>query len=321
MTAVDPKTRALLDMIAMLGAPPLSETTPQQFRDMRARSRDMLNVAWPEPRQYRTFEVMGGDGPIRARAYDYAPAPARPTLVYYHGGGFTFGDLDSHDQLCRRLAKAGDLRVISVEYRLAPEAPFPAAVEDAWASLADILGRAEELGADRTRIGVGGDSAGANLAAVTARRAAIEGAPAIRHQLLFYPVTQSVGSTPSREKFAEGYFLTRESMDWFDGHYLPSGVDRTDPRISPLLHAVPENLAPALVITAGFDPLLDEGRDYAEALQKAGVSCRHVDYPDQIHGFMSFCNFSSVAEEAIADAARAVRAALGGRGPEASAPA
>ncbi|HBS30468.1 MAG TPA: alpha/beta hydrolase [Parvularcula sp.] len=313
MTEVDAKTRPLLDMIAMLGAPPLSQTSPQQFRDMRAKSRDMLNSAWPEPPQYRTFDVAGGAGPIRARLYDYAgTGRARPTLVYYHGGGFVFGDLDSHDQLCRRLAKAGDLRVIAIEYRLAPEAPFPAAVEDAWAAINDIVARAEELGADSARIGVGGDSAGANLATVTARRAAIEGAPAIRHQLLFYPVTQSVRSTPSREKFAEGYFLTREGMDWFDGHYLPKDADRTDPNISPLLHPAPKNLAPALVITAGFDPLFDEGRAYAEALLMAGVACRHIDYADQIHGFASFCNFSSVAEEAIADAANDVHAALTG---------
>lgn len=311
MTTVDPKTRTLLDMIAMLGAPPLSETTPQQFRDMRARSRDMLNAPWPEPRHYRTFTVAGGAGPIRARLYDYSEADrSRPALVYYHGGGFTFGDLDSHDQLCRRLADAGGLRVISVEYRLAPEAPFPAAVEDAWAAVTDIEARARELGVDAARLGVGGDSAGANLATVTARRAAVEAAPSIRHQLLFYPVTQSVRSTPSRDKFAEGYFLTKEGMDWFDSHYLPAGVDRTDPRVSPLLHPAPKNLAPALVITAGFDPLFDEGRDYAEALANAGVACRHVDYADQIHGFVSFCNFSSAAEEAIADAARSVSAAL-----------
>ncbi len=310
VTALDPKTRALLDMIAMLGAPPLSETTPQQFRDMRARSRDMLNAALPEPVVYRTFEVAGGAAPIRARLYDSEETHARPTLVYFHGGGFTFGDLDSHDQLCRRLARAGDLRVVSVEYRLAPEAPFPAAVEDAWAALGDIVARAGDLGVDAKRMGLGGDSAGANLATVTARRAAIEGAPAIRHQLLFYPVMQSAHTTPSREKFSEGYFLTKESMDWFDGHYLPKGIDRTDARVSPLLHPVPKGLAPALVVTAGFDPLCDEGRDYADLLTKAGIPCRYVDYADQVHGFVSFANFSSVAEGAIADAARAVREAL-----------
>jgi len=310
MTNVDPKTRVLLDMIAMLGAPPLSQVTPQQFRDMRARSRDMLNAALPEPAVYKNFMVAGGAGPIRARLYDGTQAQARPTLVYYHGGGFTFGDLDSHDQLCRRLQRAGDLRVISVEYRLAPEAPFPAAVDDAFAALQDIVARAGELGVDAARVGVGGDSAGANLATVSARRAAIEGAPTIRHQLLFYPVTQSVRSTPSRERLTDGYFLTKESMDWFDGHYLPKGVDRTDPRISPLLHPVPADLAPALVVTAGFDPLCDEGREYADLIRRAGVPCRHVDYPDQIHGFVSFANFSTIAEDAITDAAREVRKAL-----------
>lgn len=311
VTDVDPKTRVLLDMIARLGSPPLSEMTPDAFRAMRARGRDMLNVAWPEPARYRTFAVTGAAGPIRARLYDYSEKGApRPTLVYYHGGGFTFGDLDSHDQLCRRLAKAGDLRVISVEYRLAPEAPFPAAVDDAWSAFADIVARAGELGVDLTRIGVGGDSAGANLSTVTARRVAVEGAPVLRHQLLIYPVTQSVRSTASRERFAAGYFLTKESMDWFDGHYLPKDVNRTDPRISPLLHPVPRNLASALIIAAGFDPLVDEGRAYAHALSEAGVACRYVEYPDQIHVFVSFCNFSSVAEEAIADAARVVSEAL-----------
>ncbi|MFN0025417.1 MAG: alpha/beta hydrolase [Parvularculaceae bacterium] len=310
MTDVDPKTRVLLDMIAMLGAPALSETTPQQYRDMRARSRDMLNAALPEPPVYRTFYITGAAGPIRARMYDYDEGAARPALVYFHGGGFVFGDLDSHDQLCRRLSRSGGLRVISVEYRLAPEAPFPAAVDDAWSALNDIIARAGELGVDAGRIGVGGDSAGANLATVCARRAAIEGAPILRHQLLFYPVTQSVRSTPSREKFATGYFLTKDSMDWFDGHYLPVGVDRTDPRISPLFAIVPKGVAPALVVTAGFDPLVDEGRDYAEALRRAGVACDYVEYADQIHGFVSFTNFSSIAEDAIADTARAVSAAL-----------
>ncbi len=311
MADVDPKTRVFLDLIERLGSPPLSETTLDAFRAMRARGRDMLNVAWPEPVHYQTSAIAGAVGPIRARLYDYAEEGApRPTLVYFHGGGFTYGDLDSHDQLCRRLAKAGDLRVISVEYRLAPEAPFPAAVEDAWSALADIVKRASDLGVDLDRVGVGGDSAGANLATVTARRAALDGAPTLRHQLLIYPVTQSVRSTASRERFATGYFLTKESMDWFDAHYLPKGVDRTDPRVSPLLHPVPLNIAPALVITAGFDPLIDEGREYAQALSEAGVACRYIEYPDQIHGFVSFCNFSSVAEEAIADAARAVSDAL-----------
>lgn len=311
VTDVDPKTRVLLDMIAALGAPPLSETTPQQFREMRARSRDLLNAPTAPVAIVRDETVEGGAGPIKARLYDVEDGAARPTLVYYHGGGFVFGDLDSHDALCRRLALAGEIRVIAVDYRLAPEYPFPAAPDDAFAAFSDIAARSRRFGVDPQRIALGGDSAGANLATVTARRAARDGAPPVKFQLLFYPVTQTSHSTPSRERFADGYFLTKESIDWFDGHYLPPEVDRLDERVSPLLAAAPKNVAPALVVTAGFDPLKDEGRDYAEALMAAGALVRHVDYPDQIHGFVSFTAFSSIADAAIADAAKAVAEALG----------
>ena len=311
MTDVDPKIRALLDMMAALGQPPLIQTTPQQFRAMRAASRDLLNAPTAPLAVIREMTVAGGDGPLKARLYDVEDGDRRPALIYFHGGGFVFGDLDSHDGLCRRLALAGSIRVIAVDYRLAPEHPFPAAPDDAWASINDIAARHRHFGVDPERIALGGDSAGANLAAVAARRAARDGGPAQKFQLLFYPVTQSVETTPSRQKFEDGYFLTRETMDWFDGHYLPKSVNRRDERISPLLAPPPENLAPALVMTAGFDPLKDEGRQYADALQRAGVQCRYIDYGDQIHGFVSFTAVSRVADAAIADAARAVRDALG----------
>jgi acetyl esterase len=310
MADVDPKTRTLLDMIAALGAPPLSETRVEDYRAMRERGRSLVNTPTAPIDVVEDIHVAGAEGPLRARVYDCAQGAMRPTLIYFHGGGFVYGDLDSHDAICRRLANAGDLRVISVEYRLAPEHPFPAAPEDAWAALNDIVARADDLGVDAARLGVGGDSAGGNLAAVTARRAARGGRIKLRHQLLIYPVTQCIATTPSRDKFAEGYFLTRESMDWFDGFYMPPGADRQDERASPLLAPPPEGLAPALVITAGFDPLLDEGRDYAKLLKDAGVACDHVDYDDQIHGFFSFTAFSTRAERAIEDAARAVRRAL-----------
>lgn len=310
MSDVDPKLRLLLDMMAALGAPPLSQTTPQQFREMRARSRGILNAPTAPLAIVRDERVQGGDFPIKARLYDAKDEAARPALIYFHGGGFVFGDLESHDALCRRLALAADLRVIAIDYRLAPEFPFPAAHEDAFAAIVDIAARHRYFGVDPLRIAIGGDSAGANLAIVAARRAAREGAPQIRHQLLFYPPTQMTGSTPSREKFAEGYFLTKETMDWFDGHYMPPDADRLEERSSPLLTPPPSGLAPALVITAGFDPLVDEGRAYAEQLRKAGIPCRYIDYPDQIHGFVSFTAFSTVADAAIADAAREVRAAL-----------
>jgi acetyl esterase len=310
MGHVDPKTRALLDMMAALRTEPLSAITARQIRAMRAAGRSLLNPPTASIAVTRDIALTGAAGPIGGRLYDVEEGADRPTLVYFHGGGFVVGDLDSHDALCRRLSHYGRLRVIAVDYRLAPEHPFPAAPDDAAAALADIVARASEFGVDANRVALGGDSAGANLAAVTSREAARGSIPSVRFQLLFYPVTQSVEETPSRRAFAEGYMLTRESMDWFDGHYLPAGVDRRDERISPLLHPTPEGLAPALVVTAGFDPLKDEGRAYAEALSAAGVSCRHIDYGDQIHGFVSFTAFSGLAEDAIAEAARAVSAAL-----------
>lgn len=310
MTDVDPQTRMLLDLMAALGDPPISQQTPEELRERRARGRAMIANPSPELALIRDVEVDGGAGPLKARIYDNQNAPARPALIYFHGGGFVFGDIESHDPVCRRLAHHGGFRVISVDYRLAPEAPFPAAIDDAVSSTAGIWRNAERFGVDSGRLAVGGDSAGACLATVTARHMKRTSGPDLAFQLLIYPVVQSVEETESRRKFADGYFLTKESMTWFDGHYLPNGVDRRDERVSPLLTPPPPGLAPALVITAGFDPLRDEGRAYAEQLKSAGIDVLYKEYPDQIHGFFSFTKFSGVAEQAIEDAARAVAAAL-----------
>lgn len=310
MADLDPKLRNFLDLLAALGDPPISESTPEEVRARRDGRADLVNNPSPELTFVRDIEVAGGDGPLKARLYDNEEAGARPTLVYFHGGGFVIGDLESHDPLCRRLAHHGGFRVISVDYRLAPEAPFPAPVDDAIASTAAIAQAAGDYGVDPTRIAVGGDSAGACLAAVTARHFKRAGLADLAFQLLFYPVTQSVEITESREKFADGYFLTREMIDWFDSHYLPEGVDRRDERVSPLLTPPPAGLAPALIATAGFDPLIDDGRAYADLLKSSGVDVQYREYPDQIHGFVSFTKFSGVAEEAIADAARAVAASF-----------
>ncbi|MCA8887276.1 MAG: alpha/beta hydrolase [Parvularculaceae bacterium] len=310
---VDPKTKMLLDMIEATRKP-LSETTVEEFRAIRVQSRALMDVDVPTPALIKDFTVAGDQGDIGARLYDdttdMIDDVPRPTLVYFHGGGFVFGDLDSHDALCRRIAVAGDLRVIAIDYRLAPEHPFPAAVNDAWAAFNDVLNRAGDLGVDLSRIAVGGDSAGANLAIVTARRAAAEHLSAPQFQLLFYPVTQSVETTPSREKYSDGLFLTKESMDWFDAHYVKNDADRCDERLSPLLYDVPENLAPALVVTAALDPLVDEGRAYAGKLRAAGVQCDYVEYPRQVHGFVSFTAFSELAIDAIEASAKSVRRAL-----------
>lgn len=305
MIDVDTKTRALLDLIAALGEPPPAEVGIVEFRARRARGRFLINPTAPDLAIVRDTEIAGADGALKARLYDTEDGPARPALLFFHGGGFCYGDLDSHDALCRRLALHGGFRVIAVDYRLAPEHPFPAAVNDAVAALAALAGDPQRYGVDASRLAVGGDSAGACLSTVAARTAARAGGPRLRFQLLIYPVVQAGAPTPSRKKFAEGYFLTRETMDWFDAQYLLPDTDRTDERVSPLNVAPPEDLAPALVITAGFDPLLDEGRAYAAAL-----GADHIDYPDQIHGFFSFTAFSNAAEEAIARAAGAVAKAL-----------
>jgi acetyl esterase len=311
MAELDPKVRTLLDLMAQMGDPPLSETTPQDLRERRARGRDLVNAPTEPIPVVRDVVVAGAAGSLKARLYDIEDGLERPTLVYFHGGGFVFGDLESHDPLCRRLAHDGRMRVIAVDYRLAPEAPFPAAVDDAIAAFADIATHPERFGADPARLAVGGDSAGANLAINVARASARAGRADVAFQLLIYPVTQQGADTPSRTEFADGYFLTREGIDWFQRYYLGDTFDLNDPRISPLNAEVPRGTAPALVITAGFDPLVDEGKAYADKLTASGVPTAYVDYPRQVHGFVSFTAFSEDAIEAIAHAARAVRSALG----------
>jgi acetyl esterase len=310
MTELDPKTRTLLDLIAAANEPPLDRISVEEFRARRERGRAFINLPPPELAVVRDTEVAGAEGPLKARIYDVEDGAARPALIYFHGGGFVYGDIESHDPLCRRLADSGRFRVISIDYRLAPEAPFPAAIDDAIMATRAIASQAERYGVDPARIAVGGDSAGANLATNVARNAARTGAPALAFQLLIYPVVQQARETGSMRRYAEGYFLTREVMSWFKGHYLRNRPDPNDERLSPLLHTPPPGLAPALVVTAGYDPLLDEGREYAEMLAAAGIRAEHVDYPDQIHGFFSFTAFSGVAADAIAQAARAVSAAL-----------
>jgi acetyl esterase len=308
MTALDPKIRTLLDLIAALGDPPLAQQTVAEFRARRERGRELVNAPWPEPPIVRDVEVSGAAGILSARIYDVEDGPARPTLIYFHGGGFVYGSIESHHPLCCRLSVAGGMRVISVAYRLAPESPWPHPHDDALAATRALI--AGGYGVDAKRVAVGGDSAGACLAAVVARRLARSG-PKLQFQLLIYPVTQAGDVTASRRDFAEGYFLTREVMDWFESHYLPADADLDDESISPLRTPPPKDLAPAYVITAGFDPLLDEGRAYAELLKRANVPVEYREYRDQIHGFVSFTAFSHAAIGAIEDAVRATRLALG----------
>jgi acetyl esterase len=259
-----------------------------------------------------SLEIPGPAGTIGARLY-VPEKPAQepvPLLVYYHGGGWVIGDLATHDNPCRFLAAHAGAAVLSIDYRLAPEHPFPAAVEDAWAAYAWAAANAAELGVGPARIGVGGDSAGANLAAAVCLRARGEGGPAPAMQLLIYPVTQVGEETPSRQLFRDGFLLTRRSMDFFEDSYLQADGDRADPRVSLLRADDFGGLPPAYVAIAGFDPLRDEGELYAERLRQAGLPVALRRHPGLVHTFANLTAICPSAHQAMLEAAGALRMGL-----------
>jgi acetyl esterase len=253
---------------------------------------------------------IGAATPIRGR--HYAPAETggpHPMLVYYHGGGFTYGDLETHDGVCRMLCRHAGAHILAVDYRLAPEHPFPAAVEDARAALGWAHENAAALGADPGRVGVGGDSAGGNLAAVVAQLAGHDDGPAPVLQLLIYPATDFTTRRRSRDLFGEGFLLSDPEMDWFECNYLgPERAAASDPRASPLLADDLSGLAPALVVTAAFDPLRDEGEEYARALQRAGTQATLRRFPGFIHAFIAGVGVSRNCRDALIEIAGATRA-------------
>ncbi len=257
--------------------------------------------------------VRGAAGPLDARLY----VPRRlvdsagddPMLVFFHGGGMIYGDLDSHDAMCRFLAEQAGVRVLSVDYRLGPEHPFPAGVDDAWAAYDWVSRNATDYGASPARLAVGGDSAGGYLAAVTAIRAAEEGRE-LAFQLLIYPVTDMEGRSESRVKFGRDLYLTTEFMGRATENYL-QGHDPRDPRASVIHADIPAGLAPAFVATAGFDPLRDEGEAYAEKLADAGVDVATKRYGGEIHGFANILSVEGHPKRAMTEMAHALAEALG----------
>ena len=310
-------TQVLLKLSERDPLPPLSGLDAT-----RARADLRQSVAQVEGRPYpleeiREVTLTGVAGPLRARLYVPPADPGEegpsPLVVYFHGGGWVVGDIDTHDQPCRLLAAYSGARVLSVEYRLAPEHPFPAPVEDALAAFRDALARAAELGIDPSRAAVAGDSAGAHLAAVTALLATQDGGPAPAFQLLIYPVTDCADVSASRLAFAEGFLLTKANMDWYEERFLGQDGDRRDPRVSPLHAPSLEGLAPAMLVTAGFDPLCDEGEAYARRLRRAGVPCTLRRHPGAVHGFIHILIAGGAAREALAEMGGALRAGLAAR--------
>ena len=281
------------------------------------------DVPIPEGRALlrRQAALAGGTQPIGSvRDLDVGGTPGRlyvprgatdtgPLLVFLHGGGWVLGDLESHDPLCRFLAEQGQVRVLAVDYRLAPEHPFPAAYEDCLAAYRWTVDHAAELGADPARLAVGGDSAGGTLSASVAIAVAREGLP-LAFQLLVYPGTDMRGGTESRELFNDGLVLEQDFMDLAKDAYLPHPRDVVDPRASPMLADLPPGLAPAYVATAGFDPLRDEGEAYARRLAEAGVEVELRRFPDQLHGFVQMVGVGRTMRAAAAEVAGALRAAL-----------
>jgi acetyl esterase len=309
---LDPQAQALLDQIAASSVPSLSALKPAEARAAYDAFIKLVDAHGLPIGRTEDRAISGPVGDLMVRIYTPIAAgnAALPGLVFFHGGGFVFGSLNSHDALCRQLANEAGARVVSVDYRLAPENKFPAAIEDAFAALSFVEKNAMELDIDPNRIAVGGTSAGGNLAAVACLMARDAGAPHVAHQLLIYPAMDFALDTPSHDEFAQGHGLDRALLEWFAHHYVPPAEDPKDYRLSPLRAPAHHGLPPTLVITAGFDPLRDEGRLYAEKLEAAGSPVTYLDYPGQIHDFMSMTGVIDEGRAAIKAAAADLKKAF-----------
>ena len=305
-----PQVAALLDAAARSALPTLDKVVPFVARRLYA---ERCKVVMPKKAPEAQTRVLLTPGGVVLRGYRPGAVPRSeplPALVFFHGGGWTIGDLDTHDMLCRELASGARCAVFSVEYRLAPESPFPAAVEDCIAATDFVFKNAETLAIQPDRIAVGGDSAGGNLAAVVALHARDAGGPPLCFQLLIYPATDQNLETESLRQNGEGYLLTRALMEKVRSYYLPRPADYADWRASPALARSHAGLPPALVLTAGYDPLLDEGRQYVGLLARAGVEAAYRDYPDMIHGFIVMGGVLDTANAAVAECCAQLRRAF-----------
>ncbi|QQK76944.1 alpha/beta hydrolase [Salicibibacter cibarius] len=303
---LDPQAKTVLDFLSQ-GAS--LETLP--LEEARASFEKLSATAQPEfVENVEDRTIPGPDGDIPIRIYNPFTEGAHPALIFYHGGGWVVGSIETHDSLCRSLANLAQCIVISVDYRLAPEHKFPKAVEDAYAAAEWVAENGADIHVDTGHIAVGGDSAGGNLATVTAMIAKEKGGPSLSYQVLFYPSTGAGIPSESQRENGKGYFLTTDMMTWFAGKYFETFDELQNPYAVPLKAEDLSGLPPALVITAEFDPLRDEGKAYADELEKAGVDVVHSCYDGMIHGFVSMVAFISKGTEAIEQAAEALRGAF-----------
>jgi acetyl esterase len=302
---LDPQARALIDLMQERQVPPVYTLSPTEARRLYLERRGFTQPEAPAVAEIR--DLRGEDG-VAMRLY--RPASGRlPLLIYFHGGGWTIGDIETHDVLCRQLANGSGCAVLSVDYRMGPECRFPAAVDDCIAATRFARREAAALGIDADRVAVGGDSAGGNLAAVVAI-ALRDAGEALAFQLLIYPATDMRAVAPSHRHNGQGYLLTAESIAYYRGNYIEDEASWSDWRASPLLAADLSGLPPALVLTAGFDPLRDEGRQYADALSAAGNRVQYVCFERQIHGFITMARVIAEADSAVDLCAAVLRRSL-----------
>ena len=310
---LDPEIQAVLSAMAAMNAPAMSQGTPEAartaFRFMTVDMRRPENVV--PVKETEDVVIPTADGDVPARVYRPDIAEPAPTIVFIHGGGFVIGDIETHDNQARAICAGTDSVVVSIDYRLAPEAPWPAAVDDSYAAVRWAADSIDTLGGDATRLAVAGDSAGGNLSAAVALRCRDDG-PALAGQLLIYPGVDMDPDAPyqSRIDNAEGYFLTADDMVWFRDHYIGTTPDFADPRMSPIKADDLSGLAPAVVATAEFDPLRDEGNAYADALRAAGVEVESRCYDGMIHGFFDMGPLSAGARAATDDVIARFRSLL-----------
>jgi acetyl esterase len=310
--SLDPKARALLDMVYRVGAPRFHELSVAQARHSMEKLLFAFRPEAPAVASVTEVPIPRQDGSVlMARLYrpiSAEPEARLPLLVYFHGGGWCVGDVPSYDVVCRELANLSGWAVLSVDYRLAPEHPFPAAVEDAWLAAVWAVDNADLLEIEAEALAFGGDSAGGNLAIVTALQARERGFPTPCQLLLIYPCTEAVSRRPSRERYGEGYFLDRDTLAWFIARYLPNG-ETEDWRVSPMRAASLAGLAPMFLLTAGCDPLTDDCLAFAERVRAEGGEVEHHAAPGMVHGFFTLGKFFPQANAAVRAAAEALRRA------------